>query len=173
MKHQQSEIQIQEFRLNDTGKFPNSVLPVIVYKKVLALPRFFKCFYVRRLFISNKWGNSWKSGIYEYHHYHSITHEVLGVCEGKTTLLLGGENGVSIEIEAGDVIVIPAGVAHKNEGNENDVCCIGAYPTGHDYDIKYGKEGERPSADNNIMNVSLPKTDPVFGAKFGVQNYWK
>jgi uncharacterized protein YjlB len=173
MKLKKTEGIIEEYRLADTGKFPNSALPVIIYKKVLVLPKFFTCFYVRKMFIRNKWANTWKSGIFEYHHYHSITHEVLGVCKGKTTLLLGGENGVRVNIEAGDVIIIPAGVAHKNEGKEDDVCCIGAYPEGHDYDIKYGKEGERPSADNNIRNVSLPKSDPVYGIKFGVQNYWK
>jgi uncharacterized protein YjlB len=173
MKLKKSEGQVEEYFLKDNGLFPNSSLPVLLYKKALDLPKFFPGFYIRKLFIKNGWSNSWKSGIFEYHHYHSITHEVLGVCKGQTHLLLGGPNGVKVKIEEGDVLIIPAGVAHKNEGKENDVVCIGAYPEGRDYDIKYGREGERPSADQNIKNVPLPPSDPVYGTKFGVQNYWK
>jgi len=64
---------------------------------------------------------------------------VLGVCKGEPLLQLGGENGISLFIQQGDVLIIPAGVAHKNLGKENDLICVGAYPDGRDYDMNYGK----------------------------------
>jgi uncharacterized protein YjlB len=54
----------------------------------------------------------------------------MAVIKGHTTLLLGGENGKQISIQKGDIIVIPAGVAHKNRGNMKDVICVGGYPDG-------------------------------------------
>jgi uncharacterized protein YjlB len=159
--------------LNDDGTFPNSHLPVLLYKGVLDLPALFPAAYVENLFKVNHWSNSWKSGIFTYHHYHSITHEVVGVYKGETTLLLGGENGTKVKIEKGDVLIIPAGVAHKNLGDENDVACVGAYPEGKSYDMNYGKTGERPFTDQNIKCVPLPERDPVLGLKGGTSHYWR
>lgn len=164
---------LELYNIKDNGIFPNSNLPIIVYKRVLNLPSLFASSAIRKLFKNNDWKNSWRSGIFEYHHYHSITHEVLGVCKGKTFLLLGGDSGVKLEVEKGDVIIIPAGVAHKNLGKENQITCIGAYPDGKDYDMNYGREGERPNADKRIANVPLPEKDPVFGTKGGIMLYWK
>jgi uncharacterized protein YjlB len=166
MRHRRNNVpdeEIQQFVLPDDGRFPNSKLPVLLYKGVLDIPFLFPAVYVKNLFEKNNWYNAWDYGIFEYHHYHSITHEVLGVYKRKTTLLLGGENGIKINIEKGDVLVIPAGVAHKNLGKENDVKVIGAYPNGKDYDMNYGKPGERPRTDQNIAAVPIPSTDPVSG----------
>jgi uncharacterized protein YjlB len=159
--------------VNDDGIFPNSKLPVLLYKKVLDLPPLFPASYVENLFKSHLWHNSWKSGIFTYHHYHSITHEVLGFYKGETKMQVGGDKGVKLDIEKGDVLIIPAGVAHKNLGQENDVQCVGAYPEGMSYDMNYGKPGERPMTDNNIAQVPLPDRDPVLGLKGGLQRYWK
>jgi len=158
--------------INDDGIFPNSTLPVLFYKNVLDLPPIFPAAYVESLFKENNWKNSWKAGIFEYHHYHSITHEVLGFYKRKTTLQLGGEKGITLSVEKGDVLIIPAGVAHKNLGKENDINCVGAYPYGHDYDMNYGKPGERPHTDANIKKVPLPQRDPVLGLKGGIISYW-
>lgn len=158
----------------DDGIFPNSHLPVLIYKNVLDFPLFFEATYVANLFEKNQWANSWKGGIFTYHHYHSFCHEVIGIYKGKTTILLGGDKGMTLEIEKGDVLVIPAGVAHKNLGAENDVHCVGAYPPGgHKYDICTGLPGERPLADTNISLVPLPDRDPVLGLKGGTEKYWK
>lgn len=159
--------------LKDDGVFPNSDLPVLVYKNVLDLPLLFEAGYIIQLFEKNHWSNCWKSGIFTYHHYHSTSHEVIGVYKGKTTLLLGGENGVRMEIAKGDVIILPAGVAHKNMGAEHDVSCVGAYPGGMQYDICTGGPGERPLADTKIKQVPLPDRDPVLGLRGGTEKYWK
>jgi uncharacterized protein YjlB len=163
---------VEHYYLGDDGTFPNSHLPVLFYKSVLDLPSFFAARFIKRLFKRNHWSNSWNYGIFEYHHYHSITHEVLGVYKGRTKLQLGGNKGIILTLEKGDVVIIPAGVAHKNLGKQDDVHCVGAYPYGMDYDINYGNVGERPQTDRNIRKVLKPAEDPVFGKKGGLLKYW-
>ncbi|MFL5739083.1 MAG: cupin [Flavisolibacter sp.] len=167
------KVQPEIFFLQDDGFFPNSRLPLIYYPGVLDLPRFFPAPAIKKLFQQNNWSNNWKQGIFTYHHYHSTTHEVLGICKGETLLLLGGEEGITLFIQQGDVLIIPAGVAHMNLGKENDVTCVGGYPEGRNYDMNYGKLGERPKANHNIARLPLPKTDPVFGKKGGLVRIWK
>jgi uncharacterized protein YjlB len=163
---------IQKFYLKDDGIFPNSALPVLFYPGVLLLPGLFPVGEVKDIFNHNDWKNTWQAGIYTFHHYHSNTHEVMGVVRGETMIELGGDNGVRLKIQKGDVIVLPAGTAHKNLGDENGVVCIGAYPKGKEYDMCYGKESERPAAVDNIRKVKIPDYDPVFGSGGGVLNYW-
>jgi uncharacterized protein YjlB len=162
---------IREYLLNDNGVFPNSKLPVLHYLKVLQLPSLFPARHIKKLFQKNGWTNNWRNGIYTYNHYHSVTHEAMGVIKGQTTLLIGGDNGKEITIEKGDVIIIPAGVAHKNLGKEKDVICIGGYPGGRDFDMNYGKAGERPQTDCNIALLPVPETDPVYGSE-GLVKIW-
>jgi len=83
---------------------------------------------VRSLFAGHQWGNSWRNGIYNYHHFHATTHEVLGIIRGHASVRFGGEQGVMLEVSAGDVVVIPAGVGHKKEGSSADLQVVGAYP---------------------------------------------
>lgn len=121
---------------------------------------------------SNGWSNAWQDGVYDYHHYHSITHEVLAVIEGSTRIQFGGPSGISLLVEKGDVIIIPAGVAHKNLGGEENFKVVGAYPDGKDYDMNYGKPEERAKAEENIKNVPLPESDPVFGVSGALIKEW-
>ena len=170
-KYQAMDVDIRKIVLKDDGTFPNSKLPALLYKGALKIPFLFPSTSVRNLFEKNNWSNAWDFGIFEYHHYHSTTHEVLGIYSGKTTLQLGGDNGIAITLEKGDVLVIPAGVAHKNLGKKDDVGCVGAYPGGRDYDVNYGRPGERPRTDDNIAAVPLPATDPVSGVG-GLPEIW-
>jgi uncharacterized protein YjlB len=156
----------------DNGVFPNSKFPVLLYKAVLEIPALFPAQFIKGLFDQNNWTNSWKSGIFNYHHYHSNTHEALGVYDGSTTLQLGGDNGPTIQLQKGDVLVIPAGVAHKNLGEEDRVKCVGAYPDGRHYDMNYGSPGERPHTDQDIASVPMPAKDPVFGLTAGLPLIW-
>ncbi|HEY0029670.1 MAG TPA: hypothetical protein VGC65_02840 [Bacteroidia bacterium] len=164
---------VKKFYLKDDGRFPNNnSLPVLFYKNALDLPDLFPGNYVLKLFEKNNWSNGWKDGMYDYHHYHSVTHEVLGAYKGKTTVLLGGTNGVEIQFEKGDVLVIPVGVAHKNLTPKSTFKCVGAYPDGKNFDMNYGKTGERPQTDKNIKKVPLPGNDPVEGKEGPLHKYW-
>jgi len=71
-----------------------------------------------------------------------------------------------------DVVIIPAGIAHKNLGASSDFAVVGTYPVGQHWDICYGKSEERPRADVNIARVSLPRRDPVYGARRYLINFW-
>lgn len=150
----------ETYLLADDGMFPNSPLPVLVYRGVLATP---EAAAFERVFEANGWSSSWRNGLYTVHHYHSTAHEVLGIYGGRVTARLGGERGRSVTLAAGDVAVIPAGVAHKNDGASGDFRVVGAYPLGTSPDMQYGKPGERPATDRNIARVGLPTADPVRG----------
>lgn len=156
----------------DDGKIPNSKLPLLIYKNVFSEEKADADF-IKAHFADRNWRNAWDNGIYDYHHYHSNTHEALGICGGFATLQLGGEQGEKVSVEAGDVIVIPAGVGHKRISASDDFGVVGAYPDGKDYDIKKGDAGDRPEADENIAKVPLPENDPVYGKMEGLLAIWK
>ena len=167
------ELKYEVFHLQDDGVFPNSHLPALLYKHVLELPDASPADHIIQLFHDNDWRNSWKNGIYDYHHYHSNTHEVLAAYEGNTVVLLGGDNGEKILFEKGDVLIIPAGVAHKNLTPENNFSCVGAYPDGKNYNMNYGKKEERDNSLSRILSVPLPLKDPVFGPYGELLNLWE
>jgi uncharacterized protein YjlB len=127
---------------------------------------------VEELFHSNGWGGSWRNGVFAFHHYHSTAHEVLGVYSGSASVQLGGDEGIECEVRAGDVVVIPAGVAHKKLRSTGDFRVVGAYPAGQSPDMCYGKTEERPAADANISSVSKPVKDPVFGESGPLLKLW-
>jgi uncharacterized protein YjlB len=68
---------------------------------------------MEELFRQNGWGASWRDGIYDYVHYHSRIHDVLGVARGKGTVRFGGNKGRTVQLKAGDVAVLPAGTGHQ------------------------------------------------------------
>ncbi len=149
--------------ITDDKTYPNNGrLPLLAYRGVLQLPADDPARGVEELFHANGWGGSWRNGIFGYHHYHSTAHEALGVYSGNARVQLGGPKGPEFEIQQGDVIVIPAGVAHKNLGSSIDFRVVGAYPAGQRPDMNTGKASERPQADRNIARVGMPKLDPVF-----------
>jgi uncharacterized protein YjlB len=156
--------------LKDDGVFPNSRLPVLVYRQALpgADPNTFEA-----LFEQNDWTGSWRNGLYRMHHYHSTAHEVLGVFSGQVRVRLGGEGGTALSLVAGDVAVVPAGVAHRNENQSPDFRVIGAYPSGTSPDMMYGKPGERPGSDQRIRSLSMPKADPIQGKDGALRRLWK
>lgn len=165
------EVQVE--RLSDDGTFPNSDrLPLLIYKRAVDLHDADPAAAFESTFRRNGWHGTWRNGIYAYHHYHSTAHEVLGVAEGTARVQLGGESGIITETAPGDVIVIPAGVAHKNLGASSDFLVVGAYPEGQDYDMNYGRADERPAANRNIKSVPLPKNDPVFGSRGPLLDNW-
>lgn len=166
--------EVKQLTLPGNKKFPNNLdLPVLVYQDVLVLPSSGETEFIKAIFENNGWRNTWRDTIFTYHHYHSNTHEVMGVTRGKCMVMLGGDDEVITTLEKGDVIVIPAGVAHKNVGSSDDFECVGAYPEGAQYDLKRGEENERAEADENISKVPLPETDPVFGKEGPVLEHWK
>ena len=161
----------EQFFFKDDGKIPNSKYPLLLYRNAFALRDSKGAKWLEEHFASNNWTNSWRNGVYSFHHYHSTSHEVLGVYEGTALLQLGGEQGEKVQVAAGDIIVIPAGVGHKNLGSEG-LGIVGAYPDGRDWDVNKGLPGERPKADENIAALPIPGKDPLLGTDGGVPVLW-
>lgn len=165
------EIKGEFYLIEPTGQFPNSRFPIIIYRKISEedpTPE-----YLKNLFLSNKWNDAWTGGIYNSHHYHSTAHEVLGILKGCGKVQFGGPSGQILELNAGDVVIIPAGVAHKNLGATHDFKVVGAYPEGQNYDMNYGEQSERPYTDKRIEELNLPKSDPVYGKDGDLLKHWK
>ncbi len=157
----------------DDGRIPNNPeLPLLLYPKALDKPESepSRC---KELLGRNGWGGAWVDGVFSYHHFHSNAHEVLCVVGGSARLAFGGPDGETVEVEAGDVVVIPAGVGHKNEGSGRGFTVIGAYPRGQEgYDLRTGEESERSQVLENISSVALPEQDPLFGRDGPLLEHW-
>jgi uncharacterized protein YjlB len=160
--------------LPDTGTIPNNAkCPLLIYRGALTLPEKDPAATIEHLLKSNHWGGSWRNGIYPYHHYHSTAHEVLICYRGTAHVQLGGEPGIIQAINVGDVILIPVGTGHKRLHASDDFAIVGAYPKGQDWDMCYGKPGERPRTDQNIARVPLPEADPIYGEDGPLLKHWK
>jgi len=163
---------VETYRFADDGTVPNSRLPLVVYRG--ALPesgdRASAC---EEMFGRHGWPDAWRNGIYAHHHYHSTAHEVLGIAHGSARVRLGGENGQTVEVGAGDVVVIPAGVAHKREVASGDLLVIGAYPRGQSPDICQADPARHDRAAVAIARVPLPEADPVTGGAGPLLRCWR
>ncbi|WP_417309987.1 cupin domain-containing protein [Devosia sp.] len=155
----------------DDGQFPNSRLPLLYYAAAIA-PEAAGPEAMETLFAANGWPPAWRASVFTYHHYHSTAHETLGVVRGSAELMLGGPEGRVFDVATGDVIVIPAGVAHKRISSSADFLVVGAYPPGQDWDLLRGDPGDRPQADANITSVPMADTDPVVGAGGRLVTAW-
>jgi uncharacterized protein YjlB len=163
---------VQYAVLADDGMFPNSALPLLLYEGAIDPDAADPASSYERLFGRNRWGDSWRDGVYDFHHYHSTAHEVLGVCGGSATLQFGGPAGVVVHAFAGACIVIPAGVAHRRIDSAPGFLVVGAYPFGQSADVCYGRKGERPAADARISRLRLPERDPVRGRGGPLETLW-
>jgi uncharacterized protein YjlB len=162
------ETQVKSFFLNDAGDIPNNPdLPVIVYQGA-----FEDRLDMDAQFEQHNWTGTWTGDVYDYHHYHTNTHEVLGVKTGQATVLIGGDSGERLELKAGDVVVLPAGTGHKKIESSEDFAVVGAYPNGSTPDLKQKDPGVRAQAISQIKNVPVPATDPVYGENGPLLDKW-
>ena len=164
---------VEQHLFADDGIVPNNPrLPLIVYRAVLDTGpgAAAAC---EALFAANGWSGGWRGGVYPYHHYHSTAHEALGIVAGSAQVRLGGEGGAVVALHAGDVVVIPAGVAHKGEATSLDLLIVGAYPEGRGPDMRVPGKGDRERALANIERVPTPAADPVRGAVGPLVERWR
>ena len=124
---------------------------------------------VKALFAQHGWGGSWVDGVFDFHHFHSTSHEALAVIAGAATLELGGPQGRAFDVTAGDVLVLPAGTGHRRTSASGGFTVVGAYPAGQeDYDLLRG-DGAREvqAARERIAALGAPSEDPVGGDGVG------
>jgi uncharacterized protein YjlB len=213
-------VEIRQYHLFPTHLIPNSPRPLLHYKNVLVKrPTSSNCdpAEVWDMFSSNGWNVQWifRYGQTQLSHYHSKAHECMAVLSGAARIRFGvadtsedlNENthgsswengGIEVEGEAGDVFIIPAGVAHKTYNTRPEAefklltpgtghgieakdpkkaladiklsgyTMMGAY-SGGDWDfVKSGGDFEK------VWSVPKPRYDPVFGdSKRGLCNTWR
>jgi len=163
------------FRFKDNGLIPNNPdLPVGIYPQAVQLARAKDpAAVLEALFEANQWGESWRNGIYDYVHYHSAIHEVLGIARGRARLRLGGDNGKEVDVTAGDVLLIPAGTGHQCLMESEDFLVVGAYPPAGKYDLCRGSKAEHTKALKSIPKVPRPNSDPVLGKNGRLLKLWQ
>jgi uncharacterized protein YjlB len=165
----------QATMFKDDGRIPNNPkLPFIHYRSpVSLLDAVDGAAVFEDLFRRNGWRDSWRNGIYDYVHYHSSTHEVLGIARGHARVRFGGNEGKVFELAAGDVAILPAGTGHQCLSASKDLLVVGAYPAGGKYDECTESAAEHARAVKAIAKVPLPAKDPVYGADGPLRDCWK
>jgi uncharacterized protein YjlB len=162
------------FRFKDDGLIPNHPKwPFVLYRGCVQLKETYDpAAIIEDLFEANGWANSWRDGIYDYVHYHSRVHEVLGIARGTGRVRFGGDKGRIVSLKAGDVAILPAGTGHQCLKASDDFLVIGAYPPAGTYD-ECTKLEDRPRALKTIPKTAKPRKDPVYGAKGPLLKLWK
>jgi uncharacterized protein YjlB len=160
--------QVETLRLPAGSTMPNNPdLPVLVYRNVgpLAAGAF------EALFSRSGWEGLWRNGIYDFDHYHTEGHEALAVAAGWAEVQLGGPEGRPVRLEAGDVVVLPAGTGHRRIEASPDFLVVGAYPPGQAGDIC--RDPPDDATRQKIADLPLPATDPVEGGGEGaLRRHW-
>lgn len=216
-------VQVTKYHLPPTALIPNSPRPLLHYTGVqLPSTTGSKATEFYDLFKANGWNVQWifRYGSTQRSHYHSEVHECMAVLSGTATIRFGvadtspedmyentyglarEEGGIEIEARAGDVFLLPAGVAHKTynskpeaefalltPGNGHHIASddarvalesvklsgftmIGAYPE------KGGQwdsmtGGENVGEFEKVWSVDRPENDPVLGkADDGICGLW-
>ncbi|KAI6038647.1 RmlC-like cupin domain-containing protein [Pisolithus marmoratus] len=110
----------------------------------------------------------WRYTMYNVSHFHSTTHEVLCIVSGRAKLCFGGEEDperVETIVGQGDVVIVPAGVAHKLlEELDGDFLMVGSYPVGKDWDMCYGRPDEQDKI-QKIKDLGWFSRDPIYGSE--------
>jgi uncharacterized protein YjlB len=124
-----------------------------------------------RRFAEHGWPPQWRDGIYDYHHYHSTAHEVLGVARGSARLVVGGPGGPETTLAVGDALLLPAGTGHCCIASSTEFLVVGAYPDGQDWDIC--RQPPTPAMIRRIAQLPLPPRDPVAGRDGPLHAQWR
>ena len=166
-----AEISPELLHLSRNGWMPNNeVLPVLLYRNAFPSGSDLASA-MEAVFERNGWPPQWRNGVYDFHHYHSSAHEVLGFARGWGKLVLGGEGGHEVVVKAGDVALLPAGTGHCRLDASSDFLVVGAYPKGETWDICRSAPDAATLA--RMRRVAFPASDPVSGPGGPLVRHWR
>jgi len=155
-------METHQFQLDQNDWVPNNArLPIVVYRQAAEQKRDVAAAAFETLFEANGWLPQWRDTVFDYHHYHSTAHEVLGAFSGSAKLMLGGPGGRLVELAAGDALVLPVGTGHCRVEATDDFRVVGAYPHGQDWDVC--RDAPSLEALARIASLAVPDLDPVIG----------
>ena len=168
----QDAVELRRWRFADDGTVPNNpALPVLLMRGAIepdAAPEA-----VTARLRAAGWGGTWVWQVFPYHHYHPNAHEVLAVVAGRAVLMLGGPDGTRVTVQAGDVVVLPAGTGHCQVEADTDFQVCGAYPPGQeDYQTVRAERPHDEAVLRRIAAVARPRTDPIYGADGPLLRAW-
>ncbi|HEX4230835.1 MAG TPA: hypothetical protein VHZ07_19310 [Bryobacteraceae bacterium] len=165
-------VQAATIQLARNGWMPNNErLPVLLYRNAIPIEGEDPAAVFENRFESNGWPPQWRDSVYDFHHYHSTAHEVLGFGGGHARLMFGGENGHELEMHAGDVVVLPAGTGHCKLEASPDFLVVGPYPPNQHWDIC--RSAPSAEAVARMRQLPFPKSDPVSGTNGPLTRLWR
>jgi uncharacterized protein YjlB len=158
----------------DDGMVPNNPwFPLLIYRNAFNFSSEFDgATIVDSVFEANGWGRSWRDTVYDFVHYHSQVHEVMGVAKGTAKIECGGVKGRLFTVRPGDAIILPAGTGHRLIEASRNFLVVGAYPEQGTYD-ECTDSRERPDAIKRIAKVPKPDKDPLFGRNGPLVHRWR